>query len=158
MNWYCYFKEQSGHYPAPRCEKHIREPRYGRRQECSLGCVAARARESVTNAPRLRARTTGRGNGSEFLQFRRHQTAPPRQQVQRSRHKRKAPPRDSAKGLSISGARDRARTGDPHVGKEMLALILLRNFDRSGHIDAFRSIVGEGFADLASRRCSTQVQ
>jgi hypothetical protein len=25
----------------------------------------------------------------------------------------------------------------------MLALISLRNFDRSGHIDAFRSIVGE---------------
>ena len=44
------------------------------------------------------------------------------------------------------GARDRARTGDPHVGKEMLALISLRFFAQSGHIDAFRSIVGEGWA------------
>jgi hypothetical protein len=43
----------------------------------------------------------------------------------------------------LSGARDRARTGDPHVGKEMLGLILLRFFAQSGHIDAFRSIVGE---------------
>ena len=41
------------------------------------------------------------------------------------------------------GARDRVRTGDPHVGKEMLASISLRNFDRSGHIGSFRSIVGE---------------
>jgi hypothetical protein len=37
----------------------------------------------------------------------------------------------------------RPRTGYPHVGKEMLALISLREFARSGHIDAFRSIVGE---------------
>jgi hypothetical protein len=33
-----------------------------------------------------------------------------------SRPYRKAPPRNSAKGLSNVGARDRARTGDPHVG------------------------------------------
>jgi hypothetical protein len=31
----------------------------------------------------------------------------------------------------------------PHVGKEILTLISLRNFDQSGHIDAFRSIVVE---------------
>jgi len=31
-------------------------------------------------------------------------------------------------GLMISGARDRARTGDPHVGKEMRALISLSFF------------------------------
>jgi hypothetical protein len=37
----------------------------------------------------------------------------------------------------------RPRTGDPHVGKEMLGLISLRFLDQSGHIDAFRSIVGE---------------
>ena len=30
---------------------------------------------------------------------------------------RRAPPRHSAKGHSKAGARDRARTGDPHVGK-----------------------------------------
>ena len=45
---------------------------------------------------------------------------------------------------------------DPHVGKEMLALISLRNFTWSGHIDAFRSIVGDGagpqvpFANIGS--------
>jgi hypothetical protein len=44
----------------------------------------------------------------------------------------------------LFGARDQIRTGDPHVGKEMLALISLRNFDGSDPIDAFRSIVGEG--------------
>ena len=32
----------------------------------------------------------------------------------------------------------------PHVGKEMPGLTSLRNFARNGHIDAFRSIVGEG--------------
>jgi hypothetical protein len=48
------------------------------------------------------------------------------------------------RGCGLSGARDRARTGDPHVGKEMLGLISLRFFAQSGHIDAFRSIVGEG--------------
>ncbi len=32
---------------------------------------------------------------------------------------------------------------DPHVGKEMPGLISLRFFAQSGHIDAFRSIVGE---------------
>jgi hypothetical protein len=37
----------------------------------------------------------------------------------------------------------RPRTGDTYVGKEMLALISLRDFDRSGHIGSFRSIVGE---------------
>jgi hypothetical protein len=31
----------------------------------------------------------------------------------------------------------------PHVGKEMLALISLRFSAQGGHIDAFRSIVGE---------------
>jgi hypothetical protein len=45
-----------------------------------------------------------------------------------SRPYRKAPPRNSAKGLSNAGARDRARTGDPHVGKEMLGLISLSFF------------------------------
>jgi hypothetical protein len=43
------------------------------------------------------------------------------------------------------GARDQIRTGDPHVGKEMLGLISLRNSARSGHIGSFRSIVGEGW-------------
>ena len=57
--------------------------------------------------------------------------------------RKKAPPRDSAKGLSNAGARDRARTGDPHVGKEMRALISLRNFARTDQIGSFRSIVGE---------------
>jgi hypothetical protein len=33
---------------------------------------------------------------------------------------------------------------NPHVGKEMLGLISLRFFAQSGHIDAFRSIVGDG--------------
>jgi len=47
-------------------------------------------------------------------------------------------------GLSLCGARDQIRTGDPHVGKEMPALISLTNFAWSGHIDTFRSIVGEG--------------
>jgi hypothetical protein len=46
--------------------------------------------------------------------------------------------------LRFSGARDQIRTGDPHVGKEMLELISLRNFAGSGHIDTYRSIVGEG--------------
>ena len=43
----------------------------------------------------------------------------------------------------LFGARDQIRTGDPHVGKEMLRLISLRNFDRDGHIGSFRSIVGD---------------
>ena len=42
-----------------------------------------------------------------------------------------------------SDAHQGDRTGDHHVGKEMLALISLKNFDRSGHIGSFRSIVGE---------------
>jgi hypothetical protein len=46
--------------------------------------------------------------------------------------------------LRFAGPRGQIRTGDPHVGKEMLGSISLRNFDRTGHIDAFRSIVGEG--------------
>jgi hypothetical protein len=53
------------------------------------------------------------------------------------------PDRGCDRAFGISGARDRARTGDPHVGKEMLGLIPLRFFAQSGHIDAFRSIVGE---------------
>ena len=53
------------------------------------------------------------------------------------------PDRGCDRAFGISGARDRARTGDPHVGKEMLGLISLRFFAQSGHIDAFRSIVGE---------------
>jgi hypothetical protein len=34
-------------------------------------------------------------------------------------------------------------TAPPHVGKEMLALISLRLFARSGHIGSFRSMVGD---------------
>ncbi len=54
------------------------------------------------------------------------------------------PDRGCDRAIGIPGARDRARTGDPHVGKEMLWLISLRFFAQSGHIDAFRSIVGDG--------------
>ncbi len=70
--------------------------------------------------------------------------------------KRKAPKQNQLKALStkkahhatrggllLCGARDQIRTGDPHVGKEMLALFSLRNFDGTGHIGSFRSIVGE---------------
>jgi hypothetical protein len=35
------------------------------------------------------------------------------------------PDRNCDQAFPFSGARDRARTGDPHVGKEMLALISL---------------------------------
>jgi hypothetical protein len=60
----------------------------------------------------------------------------------------------------LSGARDRARTGDPHVGKEMLGLISLSFFAQSGHIDAFWSIVGEapeaGIASQRSWRCASR--
>jgi hypothetical protein len=37
----------------------------------------------------------------------------------------------------------RARTGDPHVGKEMRALIALSFFVRTDQIGSFRSIVGD---------------
>jgi len=50
----------------------------------------------------------------------------------------------------VYGARDQIRTGDPHVGKEMLALISLRIFYRSGHIVSFRSIVGEAVEVLGA--------
>ena len=46
--------------------------------------------------------------------------------------------------FSCDEARDHIRTGDPHVGKEMLALISLGNFARTDHIGSFRSIAGEG--------------
>ena len=62
---------------------------------------------------------------------------------ERHPHQRKRPRPNQPGAFTISGARDRARTGDPHVGKEMLGLISLRFFAQSGHIDAFRSIVGE---------------
>jgi hypothetical protein len=61
----------------------------------------------------------------------------------KERAQKKAPSPNSAKGLSKLGAGNGGRTGDPHVGKEMLGLISLRFFAQSGHIDAFRSIVGE---------------
>jgi hypothetical protein len=109
MNWYDYFKEGSGRYSAPRCTTHLREPRHGRRQECSLGCIATRARKSVTNAARPRARTQGRGHRPRLPRFWRHETAPRRHQAPSRRHQQKAPPRNSAKGLSNAGARDRAR-------------------------------------------------
>jgi hypothetical protein len=40
-----------------------------------------------------------------------------------------ASPRSIPDEALETGARDRARTGDPHVGKEMLELISLRFFD-----------------------------
>ncbi len=58
----------------------------------------------------------------------------------------KNPRCNSPRAFRNFGARDRIRTGDPHVGKEMLALISLRNFDRTDHIGSFRSIVGEAGA------------
>jgi len=64
------------------------------------------------------------------------------------RRNEKAPPRNSATGLSKHGARDRARTGDPHVGKEMVGLISLRNFARTDQIGSFRSIVGEAVSSF----------
>ena len=45
--------------------------------------------------------------------------------------------------LCASRAKLGREPATPHVGKEMLGLISLRFFAQSGHIDAFRSIVGE---------------
>jgi integrase len=58
-----------------------------------------------------------------FLEFgddSRHETAPPRHRVANNGHNEKAPSRNHAKGLENPGARDRARTGDPHVGNVAL--------------------------------------
>jgi hypothetical protein len=41
------------------------------------------------------------------------------------------------------GPGHRARTGDPHVGKEMRGLISLSFFAQTDQIGSFRSIVGE---------------
>jgi len=47
---------------------------------------------------------------------------------ERHPRQRKRPRPNRPRAFTLSGARDRARTGDPHVGKEMLGLISLRFF------------------------------
>jgi len=103
-----------------RLSAHLREPGSGLGEERPLGRIAARPFEPGTHPARLCARIAGRGNGPRLPRFRRHQMAPPRHQAACRRHQQKAPSRNSAKGLSNAGARDGARTRDPHVGNVAL--------------------------------------
>jgi integrase len=104
--------------PAPpRRPAHIRFFGPGLGEVGALGRVAARTREPRADTPSLRTRSEGRGSRPELPRLWRHQTAPPRHQASGRLRNEKAPSRNSAKGLQKPGARDRARTGDPHVGK-----------------------------------------